>query len=196
MTDYGIVLQNNLAVQGSALGSRLSSDVPPEAVACFQEGLEHFQAGDPGAALEAFSRSVVHAPGFGEAHIFLGLANALTSNIYPAFDHLEKAAQLQPDSFAAHFTLAQLNFKLRIPAKGYEASREALRCVTTMEQRAMLTQLLKEERARERNGIPRPSFSQPWFKPDWLKKRLSSRKLMLAGGGIAAAVAALIVHIR
>jgi len=93
------------------------------------------------------------APTFGEAHIFLGLANALTNNIYPAIDHLELAAKLQPDSFAAHYTLAQLNFKLRIPQKGYAASEDALRCVSTLEQRKMLTQLLKEERARERNGL-------------------------------------------
>jgi tetratricopeptide (TPR) repeat protein len=139
-------------------------------MACFHQGLERFQAGDPEGALHAFSLSVLQAPEFGEAHIFLGLANALTHNIYPAFDHLEKAAELQPDNFAAHFTLAQLCFKLRIPQKGYDAAREALRCVSTLEQRAMLTQLLKEERARERNGIARPSFNNPWFNKGWLSK--------------------------
>jgi tetratricopeptide (TPR) repeat protein len=173
-------------------------------MACFEEGLQHFQAGDPGAALVAFSRSVLQAPEFAEAHIFLGLANALTCNIYPAFDHLEKAAELQPESFAAHFTLAQLNFKLRIPQKGYDAAREALRCATTLEQRAMLTQLLKEERARERNGIARPSFNKAWFKKGlfnvtWLrwarfKKRFRGPALAVTGGGLVAAVVALIVH--
>lgn len=170
MTDQRMVLQHDLAQQGTALGPRLSCVVPAEAMACFREGLQHFQAGDPGAALDAFSRSVLQAPEFGEAHIFLGLANALTSNIYPAFDHLEKAVELQPDSFAAHFTLAQLCFKLRIPQKGYDAARDALRCARTVEQRTMLTQLLKEERARERNGIARPSFSKPWFNKGWFSK--------------------------
>src|SRR5207237_264556 len=82
-------------------------------------------------------------------------AHALTSNIYPAIDHLEEAAKLDPDSFAAHYTLAQLNFKLRTPKPGYEAARRALKCVQTLEQRKMLAQLLKEERERERNGIAR-----------------------------------------
>jgi len=204
MTDYGMVLQQDLAERCMAVDSRLSQLVPPEAMECFREGLLHFQAGDPGAALSAFSRSVLQAPEFGEAHIFLGLANALTSNIYPAFDHLEKAAELQPDSFAAHFTLAQLNFKLRIPQKGYDAAHEALRCATTLEQRAMLTQLLKEERARERNGIARPWFNKPWFPRSWfdkpwfnkagLKKQLPA--LVVAGSGLVAAVIALIVHVR
>jgi Na+/H+ antiporter NhaD/arsenite permease-like protein len=124
--------------------------------------------GDSGAALAALSRSTEIAPGFGEAHVFLGLANALTSNIYPAIDHLELATRLQPDSFAAHYTLAQLNFKLRIPQKGYSAAEQALRCVTTLEQRKMLTQLLREERARERNGIARRGW---WY---WIRQHLLS----------------------
>ena len=163
-----------------------SFDFPCEAIECFQEGVEYLQAGDPGAALAALSRSTQIAPTFGEAHVFLGLANALSSKIYPAIDHLELATRLQPDSFAAHYTLAQLNFKLRIPQKGYAAAEQALRCVNTLEQRKMLTQLLKEERARERNGIARPWFNTSFSKPG----------LFLTGGGLAAAIVALLVHVR
>jgi tetratricopeptide (TPR) repeat protein len=172
MTDHAMILQHNLAEE-CVSESRPSPLVPLQAMGAFREGLEHFQAGNPGAALEAFSRSVLQAPECAEVRIFLGLANALSCKIYPALDELEKATELQPNSFAAHFTLAQLNFKLRIPAKGYAAAREALRCATTLEQRAMLTQLLKEERARERNGIERPSFSKPWLWMSWFKKRRS-----------------------
>jgi hypothetical protein len=50
----------------------------------------------------------------------------------------------------------------------------------------MLTQLLREERARERNGIARPSFNTPFSKPG----------LFLAGSGLAAAIVAILVHIR
>jgi len=161
-------------------------DLPREAVECFQQGVQLLQLGDPGAALVALSRSVELAPAFGEAHVFLGLANALSHRIYPAIDHLELAAQLQPDSFAAHYTLAQLNFKLRIPQKGYAAAEQALRCVSTLEQRKMLTQLLKEERARERNGLARPWFNTPFSKPG----------LFVTGGGLAAAIVALLLHVR
>ena len=56
-----------------------------------------------------------------------------------------------------------------------------MRCVDTLEQRKMLTQLLKEERARERNGIARPWFNTPFSKTG----------LFLAGGGLAAAITAL-----
>jgi tetratricopeptide (TPR) repeat protein len=161
-------------------------DYPREAVECFQRGVELLQLGDPEGALLALSRSTELAPAFGEAHVFLGLANALSNKMYPAIDHLELAAQLQPESFAAHYTLAQLNFKLRIPRKGYAAAEEALRCVSTLEQRKMLTQLLKEERSRERNGIARPWFNKTYSKPG----------LFLAGSGLAAVIGALLLHVR
>jgi len=185
-------MTNAFSISGELGGNSLTwpcqpgLEFPREAIECFREGVERLQMGDPGAALAALSRSTEIAPGFGEAHVFLGLANALTSNIYPAIDHLELATRLQPDSFAAYYTLAQLNFKLRIPQKGYSAAEQALRCVTTLEQRKMLTQLLREERARERNGIARPWFNTPFSKPG----------LFLLGGGLAAAIVAVLVHIR
>jgi hypothetical protein len=184
-------MTNAIPIDGQLGGHSLTWQCPPaldfphEAIECFREGVERLQIGDPGAALTALSRSTEIAPAFGEAHIFLGLANALTSNIYPAIDHLELATRLQPDSFAAHYTLAQLNFKLRIPQKGYAAAEQALRCVSTLEQRKMLTQLLKEERARERNGIARP----------WFNTRFSKPGLFLVGGGLAAAILAVLVHV-
>jgi tetratricopeptide (TPR) repeat protein len=160
--------------------------VPAEARESFCQGLAHFQAGDPGAALAAFSRGVELAPKFVEGHVFVGLANALTHKIYPAIDHLELATQLEPDSFAAHYTLAQLSFKLRIPEKGYQEANEALRCISNLEQRAMLTQLLRDERARERNGIALPSFN----------KKFSTPFLWMTGSGLAAALVALFLHIK
>ena len=37
---------------------------------------------------------------------------------------------MDPENFATHYTLAQLNFKLRIPQKGYEAA-EKTRCAAS-----------------------------------------------------------------
>ncbi len=161
-------------------------DVTPESLACFREGVERLQTGDAETALTALARCTEIEPSFAEAHVFMGLANALTNRIYPAIDHLELATRLQPDSFAAHYTLAQLNFKLRIPQKGYAAAQEALRCVGNLEQRKMLTQLLKEERVRERNGIARPWFNKPYSNPG----------LLIAGTGLAAVIGALLLHVR
>jgi tetratricopeptide (TPR) repeat protein len=166
-----------------------SAPPPPLSVKAreyFQEGVAHLQSGEAAEAVTALSRSLEHAPAFPEAHVFLGIAHALTSNIYPALDHLGEAAKLDPNSFAAHYTLAQLNFKLRTPQPGYEAAQRALKCVQTLEQRKMLAQLLKEERQRENNGIARPAFTKPF----------SARLLVFASSALAAAIIFLMAHMR
>jgi len=160
--------------------------LPAQAKHHFQEGIVRLQSGDAAGAVAAFSQSLEHAPEFSEGHVFLGIAHSLTYNIYPAIDHLEEAGRLDPDSFAAHYTLAQLNFKLRTPQKGYEEAKHALRCVQTLEQRKLLTQLLKEERERERNGIARPSFT----------KTFSTRALVFAGSALAATIIFVMAHMR
>src|SRR5947207_10648553 len=157
-----------------------------EATSTFQQGLAKLQIAEPAEAVELLSRTVELAPYFPEACICLGLAYALTYNIYPAIDHLEAAGEMDPENFAAHYTLAKLNFKLRIPQKGYEASQRALHCITNLEQRKMLTELLKEERARERNGIARP----------WFNRKFSKLEVFFLGGGTAAAILALLLHVR
>lgn len=157
-----------------------------EAAQSIHEGIESLQVGDAKTAVAAFSKAIEYAPDFGGAHVFLGIANALTCNIYPAIDSLQRAAELEPKSFAAHYTMAQLSFKLRTPQKGYEAAERALKCVQTLEQRKMLTQLLRDEKARERNGISRP----------WFYKPFNSTYVLLAGGGLAAAILILIARVH
>jgi len=179
-------VNDELAGQFLACQNPAALELPREAMECLREGVARLQEGDPKAALAPLTKSIQYASDCSEAHVFLGLANALTSNIYPAIDHLERATQLEPHSFAAQYTLAQLNFKLRIPQKGYEAAGRALSCVRTIEQRKMLTDLLKEERARERNGIARPSFNKPF----------SRSALVLAGGGLLVALVEIVMHMH
>ncbi len=187
MTDQVLSFQQQESNRlGVALQLPTHLALSTEVVNCFQQGLAKLQVAEPAEAVELLTRAVELAQHFPEARICLGLAYALTYNIYPAIDQLEIAGQLDPQNFAAHFSLAQLNFKLRIPEKGYEAAKHALKCVGTLEQRRMLTELLKEERARERNGIARPATNRPY----------SKLGLLLAGGGLAAAVIALLIHVR
>src|SRR5437870_278019 len=128
MTNDAPLQQPELVEFPVGLQHTLPPAVPVRAKQYFKEGVAHLQVGEAEEAVAALSRSVEHAPAFPEAHVFLGIAHSLTCNIYPAIDHLEEAAKLAPDSFAAHFTLAQLNFKLRIPKNGYEAARQACKC--------------------------------------------------------------------
>ncbi len=178
--------QNEVVLFPGALQNSQTHALPVMAKQSFHEGLESLQLGEAATAVAALSRCLEQAPDFTPAHIFVGIAHALTSNIYPAIDHLETATQLEPDSFAAQFALAQLNFKLRIPKKGYEAAEKARRCINTLEQRKMLTNLLKEEQARKRNGIARPTFDKPFSTP----------ALAMAASSIIAAFIAIIVYMH
>jgi tetratricopeptide (TPR) repeat protein len=186
MTNSALSAKTELVEFPIALKATPPPAVSIEAKQYFEEGLAHLQSGEAEEAVVALSRSIERAPAFPQAHVFLGIAHALTSNIYPAIDHLEEAAKLDPDSFAAHYTLAQLNFKLRIPESGYQSAKQALQCVQTLEQRKMLTQLLKEERERERNGIARPAFPRPF----------STRMLLFLGSALAAAIIFAMAHMR
>ena len=179
-------VQNEITQFSGALHSSQAPALPAKAMQSLHEGLECLQAGEAATAVAALSRSLEHAPEFAPGHMFLGIAHALTSDTYPAIDHLVIATRLEPDNFAAHFTLAQLNFKLSIPKKGYEAAELARRCASSLEQRRMLTNLLKEERARERNGIARPTFNKPFSVP----------AMVLAGGGLVAALVAIALHMH
>lgn len=171
-----------LVTHQGCVGLKLSG----EGLQRFQEGLELLESGRPGEAVAPFSQVVECCPGCVDAHICLGVAYAMTSCIYPAFDHLELAARLQPANFLVRYLLSQLNFNLRIPQKGYEHAERALRYANSREDRTMVARLLHRERERERNGIARPWFIKPF----------SASAVLLAGGGLAAALAAILIHLR
>jgi hypothetical protein len=186
MTNHNALATPDILEFPVALRGAAPPVISREARDCFREGVARLQCGEAVEAATALSRCVEHAPSFPEGHVFLGIAQALTSNIYPAIDHLEEAARLAPDSFIAHYTLAQLNFKLRTPKPGYEAAQRALHCVQNLEQRKMLGQLIKEEKARESNGIARPAFNKPF----------SNRMLFLAGSALVAGIISVMVYMR
>jgi tetratricopeptide (TPR) repeat protein len=180
-TNPGEVLEFPMELRSSE-----TTALSANALQYFQQGMAELQNGNAALAVSALSHTVAMAPAFADGRVFLGIAHSLSSEIYPAIDQMEKATELAPDSFIAQYALSQLYFKLRVVEKGYERAESALKCVTHIEQRKMLTQLLREERARERNGIARPSFSKPF----------SRSSLLIAGGGLCAAVLAILLHLH
>lgn len=152
----------------------------------FQEASEWLNCGDPAQAARCFELALEHSPDFADAHVGLGIAYAIQAKIYPALDHLQTAARLEPSNFYAHFKLSQLYFKLRVPQKGYEAASRALASAGSLEERRLVALLLHEERQRERNGFQRPW----WFKP-------FPRLAVLMGGSAALALTlVLLAHLR
>lgn len=156
------------------------------ALADFHEGLAMMEAGQAREAVSALKRCVEQEPHFVAGHLCLGMAHAVSCDVYPAIDHLERATELAPDSFGAHYTLAKFYFTLRIPAKGHESAERALSCARTREERVALSELLKKERERERTGMARPLFN----------RNFGLCFGLVAASGLAAFIVAIALHIR
>lgn len=152
----------------------------------FKEGGEWLNCGEPAEAVRCFERALERSPDFADGHVGLGIAYAIQAKIYPALDHLETAARLEPRNFYAHFKLSQLYFKLRVPRKGYEAAWRALASTKSLEERRLVARLLHEERQREKNGLQRPWWSKPF-------PRLA---LLLGGSATLTLMMVLLAHLR
>ena len=179
-------MTNDIAEMPVALQTVATSDLSVPALADFHEGLAMMEAGQSREAVTAFTRLVAQVPTFTAGHIWLGMAHAVSSNVYPAIDHLEKAAELAPDNFAAHYMLAKWYFTLRVSNKGYEAAERALACATNSQQRISLSQLLQKEREREKHGIARPLFN----------RKFGLGVGFLAASGVAAFLCAIVLRLR
>jgi tetratricopeptide (TPR) repeat protein len=179
-------MTNALIAMPTDLRTTESSQLSVPALADFHEGLAMMEAGQAHEAVVALTRCVELEPAFAAGHVCLGMAHAVSCNVYPAIDHLQRATELAPDNFGAHYTLAKFYFTLRLPHKGYECANRALDCARTSQERVALSQLLQKERERERNGIARPLFN----------RNFGIGVAIVAGSGVAAFIAAIVVHLR
>ncbi len=165
------VIPLSLNAEETRTQDRVSSIVPCgssaltiQAQDAFREGMDFLAAGEPSEAIEKLEIVTALAPHYSDGFVALGMAYAMDSRVYPALDSLERAAEVSPSNFYAHFKLAQLHFKIRVPKKGFEEAAVALKSATTIEERKLVAQLLKEERMREANGLARPTWDKPFSK--------------------------------
>jgi tetratricopeptide (TPR) repeat protein len=145
----------------------------------FALGVELVGIGEPVKAAELFEKVLQMTPEFADGHVALGMAYAMTSKIYPALDHLERAVQLESDNFFAHFKLGHLYFKLRIPYKGYKQMDLALECAGSFRERQLVAYLIREERKREHKG-----FRRPWWNKPFSRKALYAAATLGASAGV------------
>src|SRR6266496_727590 len=102
---------------GVALQLPANLPLSAEARICFQQGMAKLQMAEPADAVELLTRTVELAPYFSEARICLGLAYALTYNIYPAIDQLEVAGKIDPENFCRALHAGQAQLQVANPAK-------------------------------------------------------------------------------
>ena len=100
----------------------------------------------------------------------LGIAYARTRQIDRAFEHLERAVELAPDSFGPRCILGELYARLGVPEKARAELGRALECATNAQERAYVQSLLRDERARDRRRIYRPTFRPGGLFHRWRKR--------------------------
>src|SRR5215470_8910420 len=96
-------------------------------------------------------------------HTLLGIAFARMRQVERAFEHLERAVAFDPGGFASRCALGELYLRLRVVDEGRAHLERALGASRTAEDRAYVHRLLREDRARERIRVRRPSFRVPFF---------------------------------
>jgi tetratricopeptide (TPR) repeat protein len=95
----------------------------------------------------------------------LGIALMRSLEIPEALGALEKAVELEPKSFFAHFRTAELYLRVGVPIRAREELRLAMDLSTSPEQRQMVRQLLRADDERNSRRIWRPDFSRLLGKP-------------------------------
>ena len=123
-----------------------------------------FERGHLREAIELLEQALKLDAGHVGAHTMVAVAYARTRRVEPALEHLEAALALEPDAFAPRCTLGELYLRLGIPDQARPHLARALEVAGSASERAYVEALLREDRARERRRMPRPSFRAPfWF---------------------------------
>jgi tetratricopeptide (TPR) repeat protein len=93
----------------------------------------------------------------------LGIAYARTHQVDKAFEHLERGVELEPEAFGPRCALGELYLRLCVPDQGRAALARALECASTSAERTYIATLLRDERARDKQRMQRPSFRKPFW---------------------------------
>ena len=117
-----------------------------------------FERGHMKETIELLEQALLLKADSPQVRTMLGIAYARTRQVNRAFEHLEIAVEASPKSFAPRCALGELYAKLGLPEKAREHLAHATELATTAEERGYVQTLLREERARDRRRIYRPTF--------------------------------------
>jgi tetratricopeptide (TPR) repeat protein len=113
--------------------------------------------------IDLLEQALMLDPNHVAAHTMLAVAYARSRRVEPAIEHLESALAVAPDAFAPRCALGELYLRLGIPDRAHPHLARALEVATNPVERSYVQGLLKEDRARERRRVPRPSFRAPFW---------------------------------
>ncbi len=122
------------------------------------KGKEALERGRLSEAIENLKRAIEVDSQSIEAHLDLGIALAIDTQVYQAIDVFEAALALSPNDFMVNFKLAELYLRLSVPEKGRQYLRTAMEACSNAEERQLVRALMSQEADREKRRIYRPTF--------------------------------------
>jgi tetratricopeptide (TPR) repeat protein len=142
-----------------------STTVIGGATALLQRAQREFECGHLRDAIGLLEQAIRLELDTVQVRTMLGIAHARLRQVDRAFEHLEHAVAADTGAFGPRCALGELYLRLCIPEKAFEHLQRALECAQNVQERTYVETLLREERARDRKRLPRPSFRQPFWRP-------------------------------
>ena len=131
---------------------------PTEAKAYSGRGTAYFQLKKWALAADDFKRAREIDPEDLESGSGLAMSLAMDNKIYEAIEIFETLLARHPGYVRAHIQLGQLYYHLGVISKGHAQMDLALSARPSLEERRLIEQLQKEQRALDKRRYYRPDF--------------------------------------
>ena len=129
-----------------------------EARAYAGRGMTHFQLKDWSSAVHDYQKAKELHPEDLENWIGLGMSLAMENKIYEAIEVFETLLAAHPDFARGHVQLGQLYYRLGVISKGHAQMDLALASRPSLEERRLIEELQKEQKALDKKRLYRPDF--------------------------------------
>jgi Tfp pilus assembly protein PilF len=153
-------MQVELTAQDLTMASKRPTPIVRDADTLLRRGMEALEFNRNEEAVGVMRQAAELAPDSHDVQLVLGLALMRSMELQEAIAAFEAAIAIDPQSFFAHFRIAEAYMRVGVPTRAKEYLDTAMQVSVTPEQRQMVRQLLSLEAKRAPTRVWRPDFSR------------------------------------
>ncbi len=147
-----------VAAQDQMMANKRPTPIVRDADALLLRGMEALEFNRIDEAVGVLRQAAELAPDSHDVQLIFGVALMRAMEMYPAIAALETAIALDPQSFFAHFRIAEAYMRMGVPSRAKEYLDTAMQISVTPEQRQMVRELASLEARRAPTRVWRPDF--------------------------------------
>ncbi|MDO8431737.1 MAG: hypothetical protein Q7S58_04920 [Candidatus Binatus sp.] len=140
------------------MANKRPTPIVRDADALLRRGMEALEFDRIDEAVGVLRQAAEIAPDSHDVQLIYGVALMRAMEMYPAIAALEAAIALDPQSFFAHFRIAEAYMRVGVPSRAKEYLDTAMQISVTPEQRKMVRELASLEAKRAPLRVWRPDF--------------------------------------